>query len=215
MNWDLIDDGLDQQDWDSNIEIISDIVATEDVDRFVDNSVSCLKEEVDDILELLPAFSASWSSSCTKFDHGWIKSLRWIDSPDRRIEIVYRSGCEWFVIIQDENSVLAVRVLGGHPEIVTNEFIYVSSHGDTYHELELDDFDSPATVIAKMKKIAKEFFQIQCGDFDEESDEENENNNDDDDGGEDGPGTNENSSDNEDSDGSHSNDFQAEKRRRM
>ena len=87
--------------------------------------------------------------------------VRWTGSDTNRMEICYSNNSDWYFICKQGDVFFSVSVIGAHPEVHCNSFVFCNSDGSTGHSLNLDKFQDPHATLKHMIDVGKDFIDYQ------------------------------------------------------
>lgn len=103
----------------------------------------------------------SYDSVEVMWDTASAKGVRWVGSETNRMEICYVDSSDWYFICKQGEKFFSVAIIGAHPEVHCNSFVFCNSDGSSGHDLDLEDFQNPRDTLEIMLGIANEFIQHQ------------------------------------------------------
>ncbi len=89
------------------------------------------------------------------------KGVRWVGSDTNRMEICYASAGNWYFACKQGEQFFSVAVIGCHPEVHCNNFVFCNSDGSSEKSVDLNNLKDPYAVLQTMLSIADSFIRYQ------------------------------------------------------
>lgn len=89
--------------------------------------------------------------------------VRWVGSEENKMELCYIGDCDWYFICKQKELFFSVSVIGSHPEVHCNDFIFCNSDGSSMYHLDLEDWAdcNCSELLYDMLEIAEELIEYQ------------------------------------------------------
>lgn len=161
VNWDLIENYMEV------FPSMNDVIFAFKVNgnRYCDKEIN---EQLPNLS--LPNFNVTtWSQNPQVIEFqvpsysGYINGicLKWFENPNNRIEFIYLGYDDWIFIIQQDKKFLASAILGCHPAVFTNTFLFANSDGSTFINMNPRDYLNANQLLEYMIKLTHDFLYHQ------------------------------------------------------
>ncbi len=87
--------------------------------------------------------------------------VRWVGSDTNRMELCCAESGDWYFICKQDEKFFGVSVIGCHPEVHCNDFVFCNSDGSTDYSVDISEYIDPVDSVASMKEIAMDFIHDQ------------------------------------------------------
>lgn len=92
-------------------------------------------------------------------DAGEATVIRWVGSTENQMEVCYAHSSDWYFICRQGDLFFSVNVIGSHPAVHCNDFVFCNSDGSSSCTLKLSKLQDPGATFKYMLGVAQDFIE--------------------------------------------------------